>query len=129
MRYSQLPNFARNGAVEFIVDLTDAIALQNLDVEILALNDTKQQSRLPKGSVTVRVALGEETSRLRRTVPVRWIRQAMRAPVQFVKIFRSALRSDVIILTCEMGSALLLPSKAAYIRCQSLRIGLMLRPP
>ena len=86
--------------MDFIVDLADAMALKNPDIEILALNDTKQQSRLPKGSATVRVALGEETSRLRRTVPVRWIRQAVRATVQFVKIFRSVLRSDVIILTC-----------------------------
>jgi len=30
MRYSQLLNFARNGAVDFIVDLADAMALQNL---------------------------------------------------------------------------------------------------
>jgi glycosyltransferase involved in cell wall biosynthesis len=110
-----LPNFARNGAVDFIVDLADAMALQEIDVEILALNGTNRPSRSPKGPVTVSVALAEEPSWLRRAVPVRQIRQVLRAPVQIGRILHSALRSDVIVLTWEMGAALLLPSLAAYL--------------
>ena len=66
-----LPNFARNGAVDIIVDLAYAMALQEIDVEILALNGSNQPSRSPKGPVTVSVALAEEPSWLRRAVPVR----------------------------------------------------------
>lgn len=110
-----LPNFGRNGAVDFIVDLADAMALQESDVEILALDDTNQHARLPKGPVTVSVALGKEPSGLRRAGPVWRIRQVLRSTVLIGKIFHSALRSDVIVVTWEMGRALLLPSLVAYI--------------
>jgi len=110
-----LPFFGRSGAVSFIVELADAMALQEIGVELLALHGTSKPSRSPKGPVTMSVALGEEPSWLRRTVPLRGIRKVLRSPVLIGQVFRAALRSDVIVLAWEMGSALWLPSLAAYI--------------
>ena len=110
-----LPSMGRTGAVDFIVDLAGAMASRECTVEILVLNGAERDTRRPKELVTVTTALRDESPYLRRAVPARRFRRAIRLPFLLNNLVRSVLRSDVVILTWEMGSALVLPGRVAYI--------------
>jgi glycosyltransferase involved in cell wall biosynthesis len=110
-----LPSMDRNGAVDFIVDLAGAMASEQCEVEILFLNGAMRDTRLPKGPLVLTTALREESSLLRKIVPVRRIRDLLRSPILIGQLIRSIRRSDVVVLTWEMGFTLLLPSVASFI--------------
>ena len=111
-----LPSLStRSGAVDFIVDLADAMACQSCEVEILALGGATVPARGPKEPVTVSIANGNTSTRNAKS---RFRRQTQRAYHNLSKckdVMRSVLRADIVILTWEYGLALLLPSIAAFI--------------
>jgi glycosyltransferase involved in cell wall biosynthesis len=110
-----LPSFARNGAVDFIVDLADAMACQSCEVEILVLSGDTVPARGPKEPVTVSIANGYTSTRNSRSKFMIQIQRAYHILSMFKDVMRSVLRADVVILTWEYGRALLLPSIAAFI--------------
>ena len=98
-----LPVLSRNGAVNFYVDLADELVRLGIDVEILAIEHESLHCRLPRESVKVNVAFGKGQYYQRGLIPILLIR-----------LIRSALSSDIVILTWENGPALKWPSKVAY---------------
>ncbi|AFZ37105.1 glycosyl transferase group 1 [Stanieria cyanosphaera PCC 7437] len=98
-----LPAFYRNGAVNLIINLADELALVYLDVEILALSEQEPHSPLPKQAVKTSVALEANQS----------VRLGL--PILLNRLLKSALNSDLIVLTWENGPALVWTSLIAYI--------------
>lgn len=108
-----LPSMGRSGAVDFVLDLCDAMATQQCGVEILVLKGGQRESRLPGKTVRVTTARddnahGEEQSSLTRR-----IRKFPAYLYLLTKLFKAARRNDIVVLTWEMGPALLLPSLVA----------------
>jgi len=110
-----LPSFGRNGAVDFIVNLADAMASQSRDVEILALRGGVPADRGPRGPVTVTTALRQPSTPGSKSGLVMRIQRALNGVRSVVAVMKGVARSDVVILTWEYGRALLLPSIAAFI--------------
>jgi len=110
-----LPSFDRNGAVEFIVDLADAMACQSCEVEILVLSGATASARGPREPVTLSFANGYTSARNTRSGFRLQTQRAFHILSMFKDMMRSVLRADIVILTWEYGRALLLPSIAAFI--------------
>lgn len=110
-----LPNFGRNGAVDFVIDLANAMVVNHGHVEILGLEGVEREERAPLESVVVTVAARRRAGGPRN--PSRWRRfeQILRLPGLLFQTLRAVSRSDVVVLTWEKGPALLLPSLAAFI--------------
>lgn len=98
-----IPAFWRNGAVEFIVDLADELALLRMKIEIFTFNKAKAHSRLPQQPIKTSVAL--ETSQFRR-------HQLLYV---LIKLIWPAASSDIIVLTWENGPFIWIPSLVAYV--------------
>lgn len=108
-----LPSFNRSGAVDFIVDLADAIVSPERDVTLLALDGHTQASRPPGSAVQVLHGMdadGETPNRF--PGPIRRIRDSLRI---FQAVLRAVRASDVVFLTWENGRALTLPAIAAML--------------
>lgn len=97
----------RNGAVELIIDLADALTRIGVEVEILALEHHTPCCRLPKEAVKVNVALREGQHYRRELIPA-----------LLTGLTRSAGRADMVVLTWEMGPALKWASRVAYFLCK-----------
>ena len=110
-----LPSFDRNGAVDFIVDLADAMACQSCEVEILVLSGATVPARGPREPVTLSIANGNTSTRNARSRFGLQIQRAFHSLSLFKDVMKSVLRADIVILTWEYGRALLLPSIAAFI--------------
>ena len=108
-----LPNFNRSGAVDFIVDLADAIAATGRGVSILSLDGRTKASRMPGASVRVQYALNaDDDARGRSPGP---IRRTWRSLAVFVAVLRAVRNADVVFLTWENGRALTMPAVAALL--------------
>ena len=110
-----LPNFGRNGAVDFIVDLAGAIASDDCDVDVVALNGPLREGRLPMAPVRTAVAAHGESDTLKNDFIPGSLRRIGRILRQFSALIRHGRQVDVIVLTWEKGLALNLPSLAAFL--------------
>lgn len=110
-----LPNFGRNGAVDYIVDLAGAVASDECDVEVMALNGPLRESRLPKAPAKVSLAAEGDSDSTTNTRILRPLRRLGRTLRQLTTLMRHGRQADVIVLTWEKGLALNLPSLAALL--------------
>ena len=99
-----LPALYRNGAVESMIDLADALKRIGLEVEVLALEYLTPHSRLPQEAVKVDVALSEG----------QYYRRGL-IPVLLMRLMRSVFRSDIVVLVWENGPALKWGSRVAHL--------------
>ena len=97
------PAFYRNGAVNFYVNLAEELVLLGLEVKILAIEHREPHSRLPREYVKINLALGPGQSYRRESLLTLLIR-----------LIKSTLSSDIMILTWEYGPAVKWPSRVAY---------------
>lgn len=102
-----LPSFGRSGAVDFVIDLADALAGPACPVEILVLNGDTVPNRLPGSGVTISVAGNDDPDQGNRR---QRIGRHMRSSRVIGKLVRSIARSSVVMSTWEMGRALTLPT-------------------
>lgn len=95
-----IPAFYRNGAISLYISLAQELAANNnITVEILATRKLAVQSHLPQAPV--KYSILEKQSKV------------TRLPKLFSQIMRSAMNTDLVILTWENG--LFLPTLAARI--------------
>ena len=110
-----LPNFGRNGAVDFIVDLAGAIASDECDVEVVALDGPLRETRLPMAPARAALATERASTAQKGNTLLRALRRLRRRLNQLTWLIRHGRRVDVIVLTWEKGPALNLPSLAAIL--------------
>ena len=103
-----LPSFGRSGAVDFIVDLASEMAERDCEAELLVLTRSGRLNReLPK-HVTLTFAIGEVEGASHRA-------GLLKTPRRLLGLARAVRRSDLVMLTWEMGRALLWPSVLAWL--------------
>ena len=110
-----LPSFNPNGAVDFIVDLSDVMVSRGYDVEILVFNDSNRKTRLPSDAVTLTIAAASNRINKQENALLKRLKRALKMLRITAKLTRSTIRSDVLFITWEMGYGLLLPSLVAFI--------------
>lgn len=110
-----LPTLNPNGAVDFIVELSDVMGSQGYDVEILVLNDSNRKTRLPSESVTLTIAATSSRINEQENALLKRLKNALKLLRATARLTRSATRADALIITWEMGYGLLLPSLVAFI--------------
>lgn len=103
----------RSGAVDFIVDLADAMATQQCEVEILVLKGGIRESRQPHKSVRVTTTVNDDAGRQQGATRLRRLRKLPAYLYLLKKLFTAARRTDIVMLTWEKGPALLLPGLVA----------------
>lgn len=101
--------------MDFVVDLAGAIASDECDVDVVALNGPLRATRLPMAPARASLAAECESSTPKHNPIMRPLRRIGRTLSQLTSLIRHGRRVDVIVLTWEKGLALSLPSLAAFL--------------
>ena len=101
-----LPNLGRNGVVDSTISLAEHLTEHNMSVEILALERIAPSTRLPDEKVLITFGVAGEAMYILRKRNFFFIIEA---------VIRAIRRSDITVISFEMGPALWFPAVIAFL--------------